>query len=469
MDQFEFDSLCHAQENSNCPATESAFLWCVAAGFSKLSDSRAKNAMMRRLLCCVLLASGAWAMSVPDAGTQFAQLVKQAKDARQKKDYSALVTASLRLARLLNDSGPATEQVAMAYAEAGRQKEALQALGEFVAMGQSDDQLASRVQFASMKSSPEFQKLLAQMRANELPIERAVVVTRFPDAGLLPEDIDYDEQTRSFLVTSVLEKKIVRINMNGSQKDFARAPDGWPMLALKIDARRGVAWATEVALNGFAAAPAKDWGRSAVVCFRLADGRLMRRIEGPPHSALGDMALAPDGDAIVSDNDGGGVYRIRADAKDAKMERVDAGQFISPQTATAEEDGRHVFVPDYVRGVGALDMETEEVRWIEADGRHAMQGIDGLYFTDGVLIATQNGSSPERVVRFALDAGLGEVTGESVIERSTPTGGDPTHGVVVGRDFYYIANSGWNSLDDSGKVKAGAKMTPAILMKSAVK
>jgi hypothetical protein len=153
----------------------------------------------------------------------------------------------------------------------------------------------------------------------------------------------------------------------------------------------------------------------------------------------------------------------------AALERVDSGQSISPQTPAAEPDGEHVFVPDYVSGVGVLDVRTREVRWIEVNHQHAMQGIDGLYFTRGLLLATQNGASPERVVFFRLDGGLHEVMGERIIERSSPTEVDPTHGVVVGGDFYYVANAGWGSLEDDGRLEAGAKMTPAILMKAAVK
>ncbi len=423
--------------------------------------------MVRRLLCCVLLASGALAQGVPDAGKQFAQLLKQAKEARQRKDEKALLAASLQLARLLHYSGSATEQVAMVYAEMGDQKLALQALRQFVAMGQSDDNLASRPQFNNLKASPEFKQLLTEMKANNSPVERAVEVARFQDPNLVPEDIDYDAQTKSFLITSVMEKKIVRIGMDGTQSDFAKGPDRWPMLAIKIDSRRGVVWATEVALNNFTEAPSKDWGRSALLCLRLKDGSLIRRIDAP-HSALGDMALMQDGDVIVSDNDGGGVYRIRAEVKNAHMERVDGGQFISPQTPAAAPDGQHVFVPDYVGGVGVLDVRTKEVRWIEANKRHAMQGIDGLYFAQGTLLATQNGASPERVVFFRLAAGLQEVVSEKIIERSAAAGEDPTHGVVIGRDFYYIANSGWNSLGDDGKLKPGSKMTPGLIMKAAI-
>jgi hypothetical protein len=75
----------------------------------------------------------------------------------------------------------------------------------------------------------------------------------------------------------------------------------------------------------------------------------------------------------------------------------------------------------------------------------------------------QNGTSPERVVVFTLDAGLRKITSEKIIERSTPTL-DPTHGVIVDGDFFFIANSGWDSIDDKGNMKPGAKLSVARLM-----
>jgi hypothetical protein len=56
------------------------------------------------------------------------------------------------------------------------------------------------------------------------------------------------------------------------------------------------------------------------------------------------------------------------------------------------------------------------------------------------------------------------VVGEALIERSTRTLGDPTHGVLVGDDFYYIANSGWDVIDEHGNVKPGSQLTPAFIM-----
>jgi hypothetical protein len=80
------------------------------------------------------------------------------------------------------------------------------------------------------------------------------------------------------------------------------------------------------------------------------------------------------------------------------------------------------------------------------------------------FIAVQNGTNPERVVQFSTDSATTGIRAENLIERATPTLGDPTHGVIVGDTFYYIANSGWDALNADGSVKAGVTMTQALVM-----
>jgi hypothetical protein len=230
--------------------------------------------------------------------------------------------------------------------------------------------------------------------------------------------------------------------------------------ALRVDATRRRLWATEVAMEGFAAVPRAGWGRSAVLEYDLDSGKLLARIEGPAGSALGDMALAPDGSPVVSDGAGGGVYR----AKGGGLVRIDHGDFVSPQTPAFCDDRNIAFVPDYVRGLARLDLRTGRVRWLSG-ARHALTGIDGLYCTGRLLLAIQNGVAPERVVAFQLDAAGTTVIGEQMIERATPTLGEPTHGVLVGGTFFYLANSGWDALGDDGAVKPGAQLTAPVVMR----
>jgi hypothetical protein len=56
------------------------------------------------------------------------------------------------------------------------------------------------------------------------------------------------------------------------------------------------------------------------------------------------------------------IYRVLA--KGTKLERLDDGDFISPQTPAMHPDGKHIFVPDYVRGIGVLEIATKRVRWL---------------------------------------------------------------------------------------------------------
>lgn len=430
-------------------------------------DRRPRTLNVKRMMICSLLAVTVVAQTAIDPPTQLAQLRKQANDARNNHDNQALLGTMIQMAQLLHHSGPSEERLALAYAAVGDKSNALQALREFVKMQQADEDLLTAPQLAALKDNAEFQQLKQQMKLNEAAIQNSVAVTTIADSGLVAEDIAYDSTTKSFYVTSVLKKKIVRVRADGSVEDFAAAPDCWPMLAIALDARRGILWATEAAMDRFAAAPAKDWGKSAVLCFRSSDGMLLKRLMGPAKSELGDMTLTNSGDVIVSDGAGGGVYRVKLKASSGdSMERIDGGDFISPQTPAMHPDGKHVFVPDYSRGIGVLDLATKRVRWIDPEHQHALQGIDGMYYHDGVLIAVQNGANPERVVVFRLDPGFTRVISETTIERATPTIEDPTHGVLISGRFYYISNSGWSELDDHGNVKSGSKLTSAHIMEA---
>ncbi len=114
----------------------------------------------------------------------------------------------------------------------------------------------------------------------------------------------------------------------------------------------------------------------------------------------------------------------------------------------------------------ATPMRTRKVRWLSTQGKFALNGIDGLYFDHGTLITVHNGTTPERVVVFTLDTSLKSITSEHIIERSTRTLGDPTHGVVVNHYFYYIANSGWDVIDEHGQIRSGATTSRARIMRA---
>jgi sugar lactone lactonase YvrE len=410
-------------------------------------------------LCLVPSASSRADTAIAD----FQAIQKKLEAARANHDWPGSVASAKNLVELLNGAPDSLLELVRAKVHAGDLAGAFDDLDKFVRMGQATDLLTASPEFAPLRKETEFAKLQDGMAKNRVAIALSRTAFHLSDPALLPEDLDYDANTKQFFITTVRGKKIISADLDGAISEFVKAPDDWPLLAIKIDPKRNLLWATEVALRGFVFVPESDWGRSALLCYDLTTGKLLRRIEGPPGSALGDMTLAPNGEVIVSDGDGGGVYRSEATGE--ALERLDAGDFISPQTPAVYPDGKKIFVPDYVRGIGILDVGTKTVHWLGAEDRFATNGVDGLYLKAGNLVAVQNGTSPERVSAFQLDATFTKIIGETIIERSTETLGDPTHGVFVGNDFYYIANSGWDIIDDHGNLKPGAHPSAALIMR----
>ena len=416
------------------------------------------------LACASLTAFAACLAQTPNStGRQLELLRKQLDDSQARMDWQA----SLRYAKLQREllNGAPHSQLAVVRAELqlGETQAGLRDLAVFAAMGQSADLTRIVPNLPSLIDQEALHHLQQTFATNRGEISRASLAFVLADPALQTEDIDYDPGTRHFFISSVRLRKIITTDLQGVSRDFAKAPDDWPILALKVDTTHRQLCATEVALQGYRFAPERDWGRSALMCYALKDGKLLKRVEGPKGSALGDMVLTPLGDIIVSDNAGGGVYRLPAGG--STLERLDGGDFISPQTAALHPDGKRLFVPDYLRGIGVLDPASRHVDWLAMKGQFALNGIDGLYFARGALIAVQNGTEPERVVMFRLNESLDQITSEIIIERASKTLGDPTHGTIVGDSFYYIANSGWDVIDDHGELQPGARLSAARVMR----
>jgi hypothetical protein len=390
------------------------------------------------------------------ASSQFQLLTARMQHEVALKAWHAYRIDAGALANLLNRSPDALVEVARADARLGDTAGASQALQAYVAMGGASPTVAQLPEFATLPGISSFR---ADIAANARPAIAAMRAFALTDPGLLPENIDYDPLHRRFLITSIRRDEIVSADDRGHLTRFARAPDNWPMLALNVDAPRHLVWSTEVAIDGFAAVPKRDWGRSVVLAYDLRTGALAKRIEGPHGCAFNDLAVDATGNVLVTDASHGGIYQLRANGN--ALQAINTHDFISPLGSAYAPDGR-VFIADYARGIGIMNADNT-VRWIPMNDRYALAGIDGLYYVGGFLIAVQNGFVPERVIELVLGTD-GDVTAEQTIESGTAQL-DPTHGVMLGSAFYYLKNTGWNQLDAAGNVKSGARLTPAVVMR----
>ncbi len=367
-------------------------------------------------------------------------LNRAARNAREAKDYPKLKVILLDLRPLLPGNPRISYLLAATYAHLGQTGLAIAELNSLAQAGLIYD-LKTDDDFAPLRGSADFDAVLQRVEANRKPLAHSSFVGKIAEPDLLPEDIAYDAKRRRFLAGSVTQAKIVAAD----GQLFAKTD--WPVMALRVDARRRVLWAATGWAANCARCSAADKDKSALVAFQLDSGAILRRVESPVKGLLGDMTISRQGDLYISESSYGAVLRLKAGS--STVERLDAaGEFPSPQTPALSADELTLFIPDYVRGIAAMDLKTRAVRWVQPAKGVVTGGIDGFYRIGDRFLAVQNGVKPERLVMFS-----GDFATQEVLEASSPGLGEPTHGTMVGSGFFFIANTGWDTYGDDGKKK----------------
>ena len=408
------------------------------------------------MLRVTLALTAALTLHAADSQPRWRVLNRIARDAVQAKDYAKLRESLIELGPLMPGNPRIAYNLAAAEAMLAHRDAALTALRDWAAMGLIFD-VAADTDFASLHDTPEFAAITTRIARNKEPVAHATVAFPLPTLDVLSEDIAYDAVTRRFFISSV--RKGIVITADG--REFARSE--WPILALRIDPARKLLWASTGYIPQGENAKESDKDKTALLAFDIATGAQKRRIDSPLPGLLGDMTIGRKGDLYISEGIHGAVLHLPPEG--TKLERLDVeGDFPSPQTPALSADEKILYIPDYLRGIAAMHLDTRKVEWLRPAPGLALSGIDGLYVHKNSFIAVQNGTNPPRLVRFSLD-----LRTQEVLEANTPRLGEPTHGTFVGDDFYFLANSGWNEYDGNGKRKEGAQPVQSEVRKLQVK
>lgn len=376
----------------------------------------------------------------------------EARQAIDAKDYAKLREKLLALKPLLPGNPRIAYNLAAAEALLGHKEAALAALHAWAAMGLVYD-LNSDADFSSLRGSVEFADVLARLAANKQATAQTTHVASIAEKDLIPEDLAFDPKTHRFFVSSVRTGRIV--TTNSAMKEFTTfAKSEWSVLALQVDPVRRILWASTGWVPHCEHCVKSDEDKTALLAFDADSGALKQRIESPVPGLLGDMTIGRRGDIFVSEGIHGAVFHLPRGS--AALLRLDQpGEFPSPQTPALSADEKTLYVPDYVRGIAAIDLATRQTRWLQPADGIALTGIDGLYLYRRFFIAVQNGTTPPRLMRFSLD-----LKHQEILEANTPHLGEPTHGTIVKQGsndlFYFLANTGWGDYDAQGKKKDGS-------------
>jgi len=158
--------------------------------------------------------------------------------------------------------------------------------------------------FKPIETCAAFREIVADVQRTYRPVSTSQIAFKVPAEKLIPEGLAYDPQRSVFYLSSLNERKIVRISSSGALQDFVSSgQDGlFGVLGMKVAPEDGSVWA----------ASSDDSGHSGLFHFSYA-GKLIEKLVPPPDSnaphLFNDLVLLPNGEVFVTDSTAGVVYR----------------------------------------------------------------------------------------------------------------------------------------------------------------
>jgi len=416
---------------------------------------------------------------------------KRAFAAYEKRDADAFLAGAKAMLVANPGHPPARYALAAASALAGDADTALRELDALADLGLAQ-QPRREPAFAKMLDDPRFKAIELRFAENLKPRGTARVVLDAPGlpGDFIPEAFARDEAGKRTLFASVRQRRIAAVADDGSVSDFVPTARDGLMSALGIHV---VGDEVLVASSGMAEmrpADTKLVGHAGVFAF-ARDGTLREKWLLPAplpgrNQAIGDLLVLPGGRILATDSGGGAVYVL--DRRVGHFFRLHGGLdlgaeadwFGSPQGMAALDATRVAFA-DYTTGIWVLsDIKVDlhpkangpahstragaSFMRLLADQPAALYGIDGLYAYKGDLIATQNGTNPQRVLRLRLNAARDRIASVEVLASGLSQWDEITLGEVVGDEFRFVANSHWSKFDAKGDLPAASTLSsPAIM------
>ncbi|MBI2427391.1 MAG: SMP-30/gluconolactonase/LRE family protein [Ignavibacteriales bacterium] len=360
-----------------------------------------------------------------------------------------------------------TANLAKAYAMNGNKRKCIEILDDLSVIG-FDFKIERDSGFANLWKHSLVKEISARAKRNS-SVQTSGVAFTVPEKDLIPEGIAHDPRRNVFYLSSIYKRKVVALLPDGSTFDFIpEAGDGvLSTLGMKVDAARNHLWVLSTMQSGKARkSEPGEAGKSFIHQYDLATKQLMTvySLEDTLKHLFNDLTILLNGDVFLTDSEEGAVYKI--DIKNRMLQRWHKSEMMYfPNGITLSPDQQYLFVAHWV-GISRISLaDTKEVM-LTTKAKTTLTGIDGIYFYDNSLIAVQNGAGPQsRIMKFELNKEFDTVTKATILESDHPNHNVPTTGVIVGGDFYYIANSQLQSFTPDGKIFPDERLEPTYILK----
>ena len=383
---------------------------------------------------------------------------KEGLAAYEAKDYKLYLEAMEAIDELRPNYPVVVYNLAGAYALNGRKIRSIQRLNQLLLMDATYD-FQQNEDFKSIRRNKGYDELIA-LQAKLNRVEEHDEVFRTIDAGEIHPESFVIMDNGDILLGSVREKKIIRVDPEGSKIDLVKTE--YSVLGMQVDPTNGLLWAATAAMPEMLDYNPADKGKSLIMQIDPSSGVVIQGLEYDEGTIIGDLAIDKESRIWLSNSLEPTLGRDNTDTTDftgafiRKQFDLSNG-FFNLQGLALNEDEKFLYLADYITGIHRIDIETDDVVKVFAPEEILLKGIDGLYYYKNTLIAIHNGVKPYRIMQYFLDDTGQHILFGRVINQGGPSLGEPTLGQVKDGYFYYLANSPWIAYDegelDLSKVK----------------
>lgn len=318
--------------------------------------------------------------------------------------------------------------------------------------------------FISIKSSPEYKKILTEADALTKPINKCETAIEFQDNSFHPEGTAFDERSKKWILGSIRQRRIVTVDSNGKTDSsfFEKSDNLFSVLGMKTDQKNRKLWVASSAMEYMIDFSPELKGKASIVRYNLDTGKIEKIYSIEGNHVFGDLIVAKNGTVYISDS--GSPFLFCIDPKSNQLTEFMNLEFgWNLQGLTFNEDESKIYIADYISGIYLIDLKSKKVSEVNYSKSTSLRGIDGLYWYNNSLLALQNGVAPFRVSRFFLDKKGTSILKDEVVMRNVPELNEPTLGFISKSKFYFISNSPWSAYDRQLNFKPELSQKPLIM------
>ncbi len=280
------------------------------------------------------------------------------------------------------------------------------------------------------------------------------------EKDLIPEGITYSEQTNSFYLSSILKKKIIKIDVaSGDYSDFNTDDLGLRMLGMIVDDKYNHLWACGNITQD-------NQRISALVKLNLKTGKIIKKYEFTDtiFRTFNDLVLDKLGNIYFTNESGQNIFKYDVEI-DSVHVFLDHEKIESPNGITISPDNKYLYVASGNQGIRIVDIQTKQVLNAEyLDSR----GLDGIKYYKNSIVGIQNyvaNASDRNISRYFLSKEGNEILSSELIDIDNPYYDIPTTFTLVNNNAYCLANSQMLQLTGDYEIKDTNMLKDVIILK----